>query len=76
MNAIHISTARAILNAPEPVDVSFFKSDGSAVTMRRCVSLRYDFRGGYRNLKSLESGAIRRVRDVCIFAVNGLEVFL
>lgn len=73
---IHISTARAMLNAREPVDLDIWKSDGSIQRYSGCVSLRYDYYGGFRNIKILASGEIRRVRDICIFAVNGLEVFI
>lgn len=73
---VHISTARQILNAHDPVDIRFWKSDGSIVEMRNCVSLRYDFYSGCRNMKVLSSGQIRKVRDVCIFEINGCEVFL
>ena len=37
---------------------------------------RYDFRNGTRRIKLLTSGQIRQVRDVCIFQINGMEVFL
>lgn len=73
---IHISTARAMLNAREPVDIGLWKADGSVQYYNDCVSLRYDYYGGWRNVKLLSSGQIRRVRDICIFSVNGLEVFI
>ncbi|MBD5307162.1 MAG: hypothetical protein HDS14_06005 [Bacteroides sp.] len=75
-NAIHISTARAILNAGDPVDLDLWKADGSILQLRSVISLGYDFYGGWRNIKILSSGQKRRIRDVCIFRVNGLEVFL
>lgn len=74
--SIHISTARQMLNSGDPVDISAWKSDGSILELRNCVSLRYDFYGGWRNVKLLGSGQCRRLRDACIFRVNGLEVFL
>ena len=74
--SIHISTARHILNSGDPVDLLVWKSDGSILQLNNCISLRYDYYGGWRNVKLLTSGELRRVRDVCIFAVNGLEVFL
>ena len=74
--SIHISTARHILNSGDPVDISVWKSDGSILQLNNCISLRYDYYGGWRNVKLLASGEIRRVRDVCIFAVNSLEVYL
>ena len=74
--SIHISTARHILNSGDPVDISVWKSDGSILQLNNCISLRYDYYGGWRNVKLLISGEIRKIRDVCIFAVNSLEVFL
>ena len=73
---IHISTARQMMNAGDPVDISVWKSDGSILELRRVISLRYDFYGGWRNVKILASGECRRIRDVCIFRVNDCEVFL
>ncbi|MCH5331873.1 MAG: hypothetical protein J1E33_05650 [Alistipes sp.] len=74
--AVHISTARHILNSGDPVDISVWKSDGSILELRKVISLRYDFYGGWRNVKILSSGEIRKIRDVCIFRVNDCEVFL
>ncbi len=74
--SIHISTARHILNSGDPVDLQVWKSDGSILQLNNCISLRYDYYGGWRNVKLLTSGEIRKIRDVCIFAVNGLEIFL
>lgn len=74
--SIHISTARTMLNSGDPVDLHVWKSDGSILHLQNCISLRYDFYDGWRNIKILASGECRRVRDVCIFRVNDLEVFL
>ncbi len=74
--SVHISTARQMLNSGDPVDISVWKSDGSILNLSNAVSLRYSYYGGWRNMKLLNSGEMRRVRDACIFAINGLEVFL
>ncbi len=76
MRSIHITTARTMLNSGDPVDLSVWKSDGSILELHNVISLRYDFYGGWRNVKLLTSGQMRRIRDVCIFKVNDLEVFL
>ena len=73
---IHISTARTMLNSGDPVDISVCKSDGSILELRNVISLRYSFYGGWRNVKILASGECRRLRDCCIFRINGLDVFL
>ena len=41
--SIHISTARTMLNSGDPVDISVWKSDGSILELRNCISLRYSF---------------------------------
>lgn len=74
--SVHIITARQMLNSGDPVDISVWKSDGSILELRNVISLRYSFYGGWRNIKLLQSGQMRRVRDCCIFRINGLEVFL
>lgn len=45
MNAVHISTARTMLNSGDPVDISVWKSDGSILELRNVISLRYSFYG-------------------------------
>ena len=76
MNAIHISTAQAMMLRPDPVDLVVFKSDGSLVHYPTVISLKFDFYKGTRTIKFLRSNEIRTVRDVCISRINGLEVFL
>ena len=76
MQSIHISTARAMLNSGDPVDISVWKSDGSILELHNVISLRYSFYGGWRNVKLLNSGECRRIPDICIFRVNNLAVFL
>ena len=74
--SIHISTARHTLNSGAPVDISVWKSDVSILELRNAISLRYDFYGGWSNIKILASGECRKLRDVCIFRVNDCPVFL
>lgn len=76
MHSIHISTARRMLESPEPVTISFWKRDGSIVTWSDVVPLRYNFHEGTRTFKSLRSNEIRKVRDTTIFLLNDMEVFL
>ncbi len=65
-----------MLNSGDPVDLSVWRSDGSILELHNVISLRYSFYGGWRNVKILTSGECRRVRDCCIFLINGLDVFL
>ena len=75
-HSVHITTARQMLNSGDTVDISVWKSDGSILELHNVISLRYNFYGGWRNVKILSSGEMRKIRDCCIFRVNGLEVFL
>ena len=74
--SIHISTARKILNAGDPVDIVAWRSDGAIMRLENAISLRYNFYGGWRNVKILASGQTRRIRDCCLLSVNSLIVFL
>ena len=74
--SIHITTMRKMLDAGEPVDIKLWTKSGEVQKWNNCISLRYNFYAGTRNIKLLSSGQIRRLRDVCVFEVNGLEVFL
>ena len=76
MQSIHITTAQAMLNAPDAVDLTVWKSDGSIMQLNNCISLKYNFYAGTRTIKLLKSNQIRTIRDVCIFQINGLSVFL
>ena len=71
--AIHITTARTMLNSGAPVDISVWKANGSILELRNCISLRYNFYGGWRNVKLLSSGECRKIRDCCIFKVMTLK---
>lgn len=73
---MHISAARKILNSGKPVDLSVWKADGSVMHLKNAVSLRYSYYGGYRNMKIQGSAGIRKIRDCCIFLLNGEEVRL
>lgn len=75
-NKIHITTARKMLDSGNPVDIQVFAKDGRVLRMNNCVSLRYDFRAGIRRIKLLDSRQIRTIRDVCLYTINDLEVFL
>lgn len=75
-DAIHITTARTILDRGEPVKLRYVKRNGSVIEMEDTVSLRYDFYKGTRTVKLLRSREKRTIRDVCIIGINEMEVFL
>jgi hypothetical protein len=74
--AIHITTARKMIDAGDPVDIGVWTKEGKALMLRNCVGLRYNFRNGTRQVKLMTSRQIRTIRDVCIFEVNGMQVYL
>ena len=80
MNAIHLSTAQAMMQRPDPVDLVVWRSSGKnageLIRYDNCISLHYDYYEGTRTVKLLTSNQIRRVRDVCIYSINGMEGFL
>lgn len=39
--SIHITTARAILNSGDPVDISVWKANGEIMHLQNCISLRF-----------------------------------
>ena len=75
-HSIHISTLRKMLKAGDPVDIKLWVKSGEIQEWRNCIPLRYNFYKGTRQMKLLDSRQIRQVRDVCIFEINNLEVFL
>lgn len=56
--------------------VVFIKKDGSKAEMRNCVCTSSHFGTRTRNFKCLDSGEIRKVRDVLIIGINDMEVFI
>ena len=76
MNAIHISTARKMLLQPEPVDLVVLTAKGELREYKQVVGLKAQHYSGTRNIKFLQSGQIRKIRDCLILRINGLEVFL
>lgn len=76
MKAIHITTARKILQSPEPVDLKCWKKDGGIMELKDALPLKYNFREGTQQFKIMASRQIRTIRICLIFELNGLEVYL
>lgn len=73
---IHISIVRKILEEGQPVDLKVINKKGEIISYKNIVSISSHFRGGTRNIKSLTSNEIRKIRDVCIIEINDEEVYL
>ena len=76
MNSIHISTARRILRAPEPVNLRCWTRSGAILSLHDAIPLRYNFYEGTQQFKILASREIRTVRVNLIFELNNCKVFL
>ena len=76
MNAIHISTARHMLMAPEPVSIRCWTKSGGILVFTDAIPLKYNFYEGTQQFKILASREIRTVRVNLIFELNGMSVFL
>lgn len=75
MARVHISTLRKMLSSPEPLDITCISVKGEVRVYKNVVGLSSHHYKGYRNIKFLNSGEIRKVRECLIVAVNGAEVF-
>lgn len=65
-----------MLLAPEPVDLVIVTAKGETREYKNVIGLKAQHYSGTRNIKFVESGQIRRIRDCLILRINGLEVFL
>lgn len=76
-DAIHISQARTILDAGKPVTITYCKlKDGSIITARNIISLRYDYYTGMRTIKFLRNAQIRTIHDALLIAINDYDIYL
>lgn len=81
MTGVHITTARKILDAGDAVDLVVWVSrdkNHKAETVRydNVISMKFDIRKGTRTLMFRDSRQFRTLRDVCIYSINGQEVYL
>lgn len=73
---MHLNIAREMLNSPEPVDLTVVTAKGEVQSYKNCIGLKADHYSGCRNIKLLDSGEIRKIRDCLIIGINGNEVFM
>lgn len=78
--AVHINDMRRILDHAridrQPVDIQCWKSTGDIIHYKGWLVRRASWREGTHLIQNPANGEIRRVRDVCIFEINGLKVYL
>lgn len=64
-----------MLNSGDPVDISVWKANGEILHLHNCISLRYDFYAGTRNIKLLTSGQIRKSEIVAYSPLTTAKYF-
>lgn len=77
MIAIHLNDARKILDSGQPCNLRVWKlSTGDILVYKgvRCVGSY--FRGGIHRILLPNSTLLREFRDVTLFEINGMKVFL
>lgn len=77
MIAIHLNDARKILDSGQPCNLRVWKlSTGDILVYKgvRCVGSH--FRGGIHRILLPNSTLLREFRDVTLFEINGMKVFL
>ena len=74
--AIHISQARAMLDRGERVSLRVVTVKGRLIEFSDIISLSFDRYKGTRSVKSVRSGEIRTIHDVCIIGIDDFDVYL
>lgn len=77
MKAIHINDARKILDSGQPCDLVVWKlSTGDILYYKGVQCVGSHFRGGTHKILLPNSRVLREFRDVTLWQINGMEVFL
>lgn len=77
MKAIHINDARKILDSGQPCDLVVWKlTTGDILVYKGVRCIGSHFRGGIHRILLPNSREIREFRDVTLFEINGMEVYL
>lgn len=73
---IHLNLALQMLKSPEAVDLTVITAKAEVQHYKNCIGLNDNHYAGCRNVKLLDSGEIRKIRDCLIIGINGQEVFM
>lgn len=77
MKAIHMNDARKILDSGQPCDIKVWKlSTGDILEYKGARCIGSHFRGGIHRMLLPYSHVLREFRDVTLFEINGMEVYL
>lgn len=77
MKAIHMKDAIRLLETGQPCTIHLWKmSTGDILTYRdaRCISAHW--RGGTHKVKLPLSNVVRCLRDIAMFEINGMSIYL
>lgn len=74
---IHMNEAIDLLRGGGPLEVCLWKgSNGECLVYRNCVCNYVDYRKGVARFTLMTSHEVRTAHLVCLYRVNGFEVFL
>jgi hypothetical protein len=74
---LHITQALELLRNGKPCELSVWKATtGDILEYRNVVFLGRDAKKGIVRIKLQTSRQIREFRDVCLFRINDMEVYL
>ncbi len=77
IRSIHRLDALHLLKDGEPHKLRLWKlSTGDILTYPAAVLIGRHERGGLCRLRLLPSGEIRAVRDICLFEIDDLSIFM
>ena len=64
-----------MLMAGDSVDIKLWTKNVEIQCWLNCIPLRYNFYQGTQQFKLLDSRQIRTARLVCIFEINGIQMY-
>ncbi len=73
---LHLAQARKIIESGQPINISFWKSNGDIIHANNVVCTSSYFHGNTFNFKWLNSEQFRKVKALRIFQLNDEEVFV
>lgn len=74
---IHIKDAIALLESKQEVNISVWKlSTGDIIEYNNVVCVGGHWRSGTHRIRIQSSGLVREFRDIALFKINGMEIYL
>ena len=77
MDVIHKNDAIRILETGEPCNLKVWKiSTGDILEYKGAQCVSSHWRGGTHTVRLPKSNVLRRFRDVTLFEINGMKIYL